>query len=163
MRWLLYLLLAVVSMDSFACVTRPRDPGWTDMLASARGAVVVRATKVESASDVYAIFQLERVETIADPLSLFRSRAVLGIETAFEDQKWHDRMTFWAGAPAGGVRTSTCAFFQHVDTNVEHVLLLGLDGPYALEPIAGKDDRWLKTVRDHFNKPMPRTPARRAQ
>jgi hypothetical protein len=116
----------------------------------------VQATKVESASSKYAIFDLDSVETIADPLLLFRGRTVLGVETEFDDPGWHDSMTFWAGAAAGGVRTSYCAYFQHIDPSVQYVLLLGLDGPYALEPIAGKSDRWLKTVRDYFKKSKPR-------
>jgi hypothetical protein len=108
MKWLLCILLLAISIDGVACMARPHDPGWADMLASARGAVVVRATKVESASKDYAIFDLETVETIADPLLIFRGRTVLGIEARFEDPKWHERMTFWAGAAAGGARTSGC-------------------------------------------------------
>jgi hypothetical protein len=35
-------------------------------------------------------------------------------------------------------------------------VLLGLDGPYAIEPITGQGDRWFETVRDYFRKPRPR-------
>lgn len=153
MKWICFFLLAVVSNGSFACTAGPRDPGWADMLASARGAVIVRVAEAVSASNEYTVFRLERVETIADPQLLFRGKVVVGAEAPFENPDWHDRMPFWTGLPAGGVRNGSCALIQRIDPKVLHVLLLGVDGPYALEPIAPEGDRWLGAVRAFYAKP----------
>ncbi len=118
--------------------------------------IVVRVANAQDAADGYSIFQFARVETISDSRLLFRGRTALGTEAPFAEPGWHDRVMFWAGSPAGGVRNGSCHFSQRIDPGVPHLLLLGVDGPYALEPIASKDDRWLDTVRAYYAKPSAR-------
>lgn len=156
MKSLCFLFLIMFSTYASSCAVGPRDPSWSEMLTAAQGAVLVRVAKVQDAADDHAIFRIERVETISDPRLLFRGRTILGVEASFVEPRWHDRVVFWAGSPAGGVRNGSCEFFQRIDPDVLHLLLLGVDGTYALEPIEPKGDRWLDTVRAYYAKSSAR-------
>lgn len=125
------------------------------MLAAAKGAIVVTATR-EPDSGSHAVFRLEARERISDPRLLFRGKFVLGIERKFEERGWHDTLTFWRNRPAGsGEYPGNCEFGQFVDPASPHVLLLGVDGPYALEPISGENDRWYVLVKSYFAQKAP--------
>lgn len=150
MKKIAAVALLLLSQTVAACVAGPRHPSWSEMLAAAKGAIVVTATR-EPDSGSHAVFRLQASERIADPRLLFRGKFVLGIEQRFEERGWHDTLTFWRNRPAGGGEfPGNCEFGQFIDPASPHVLLLGVDGPYALEPISGETDRWYVLVKSYF-------------
>lgn len=149
MRALVGVALLSLSQAAVACGAVAEYPPWPEMLAAAKGAVVVKAKWAFAAGRRGEFFWLETTEHIAGTWPA--PAKVIAKERKFEERDWHDTLTFWRNRPAGtGAFLGDCEFTQFIDPAVPHLLLLSLDGPYALEPIRGDDDRWYVEVKKYF-------------
>lgn len=150
--WLVLVVFSFFSSAVWGCVAYPRY-SWMDALERSLGATIVEPIRLGSV-DGFDLVHLKRLSEISDENLFGRGRYVVAVEDVRERIGDEERsLAFWAGFDSAGLfGGGGCQYMQIIDYTRRYVMLLGVEGPYALEPIYSDDDEWMRVVEEFFAK-----------